>query len=180
MFGSTSPGGDMGKIMSIMRDEDGIAELLQQPVYDFSESDEETPTASQADIIADIINIMRLDVYRIAQAQDIDIEVKRMTPEAAAMMMQNLVKGEGLEIVDQFNEIESHHEEIIESLTDEETLAKHQVVKEDHLYSNTEYDRPTPLEDADEADLKSIAGDEGSDPEGQDGEDTVPQGETDE
>ena len=142
----------MMKMMSVLREEDGIAKLLQQPVYPLEEGSDE-PTASQADIVADLINIMRLDVWRMAQEQGVELEIKRMTPESAAFMLQGLVKGDNLELVEKFNEIEDYNELVLGEMLDDGELDEHRDMKIDHLFSESDYERPTPLDEQDVDDI---------------------------
>lgn len=131
----------MRGLMSVMQQEDGIAKMLQRPVY--GENDDGEPTTSQAEVVADMFNIMRLDVKALGDAAGIDIEVERMTPEAAAGLLQGLVKGESFELVEKFNALEDKRESVLLELTDEETLDDHQSVKESVLYSEVEDDGDT-------------------------------------
>jgi hypothetical protein len=120
------------KMMSVMNAPDGIKQLVMRPVYG---SDPNNPTTSQAEIVADYINIFRLDLKRLGEAADIDIEANRMEPERAAELVQELVKGEGSELMVALNDIEDRHEMVLEALTDEETVEAHRETKNSVLYS---------------------------------------------
>lgn len=156
--------GDMMKVMKLIQQDNGIAQLLQEPVYDLTDGEPQAATTSQADIVADIINVMRLDIYRIAQEEGVDIDIKRITPEVTAAMLQGLVKGEGLDLIEKFNEIEDQHEAVIEEIADEETLEKHRALKQEHLFSTQEVEGDTPLDnvDTDGESLDSVLDPKGS------------------
>lgn len=128
----------MRGLMSVMQQEDGVAKMLQRPVYGAGEDGE--PVTSQAEVVADMFNIMRLDVKALGDAAGVDIGVDRMTPEAASHLLQGLVKGESFELVEKFNQLEDKREDILLALTDEETVEKHRDVKESVLYSEVDND----------------------------------------
>lgn len=116
------------QMMSLMREDNGIAKVLMQPAYVPDENGD--PKVSQAEVIADLINIQRLDTKRIAEEVGADVEVGRVTPAKAAVMMQNLVKQESMELVEAFNDIEDDHERILQEVADEETVEAHREQKE--------------------------------------------------
>jgi hypothetical protein len=123
---------DVRNLMSIMQQDDGIAKMLLRPVYAPGGGAE--PTVSQAQVVADMFNILRLDTKAIGEAAGVDIEAKRMTPEKAAAMLQELVEGESLELTDHFDAIEESREKILLELTDEETVEEHREVKQQVSY----------------------------------------------
>lgn len=135
----------MRKLMTVMQDDNGIANILQQPVYGGGEDGE--PTTSQAEVIADMFNIMRLDVKALGEAVGEDISVRRMTPESAAAKLQGLVKGESFELIEDFNELEDKRERILLQLTDEETVEEHQQMKLGLLFSDIADEDGTEEED---------------------------------
>lgn len=132
MMGSNSPQGgpdasELSRLMGIMQGDDGIAKLLQEPTHD-------NGNVSTADIIADVINVQRLDNKRLAEAAGVDVEAHRLTPEMAAHLVQDLVKGDSLELIQVFNELEDQREEILEAMEDEEAVLQHREVKQSVLY----------------------------------------------
>lgn len=123
---------DVRNLMAIMQQDDGIAKMLLRPVY--APGGGQEPNVSQAEVVADMFNILRLDTKAIGEAAGVDIEAKRMTPEKAAMMLQELVEGESLELTDHFDAIEESREDILRALADEETVEEHREVKQQVSY----------------------------------------------
>lgn len=122
---------DFSQIRTIMMKENGIAELMMNPVYDV----EAGGKASQAEFVADMLNIMRLDAYRMGQVHGVDIEVQRMTPERAAVLLQDLVRGNNIKLVQKFQEIEDLYDKIFEEVLDEDEYEAHRELKQDQLFS---------------------------------------------
>lgn len=133
----------MMEMVKLLQKENGIAELLLQPTY--AQEGQEAPTISQAEIFADIINLARIDAKRIAEVHDVDISIKRMTPQQAAVLIQDLVKGESIQLVDVFNAIEEQREAVLEAALDEDEYRIHIKTKEKMLYS-TRDEEPDPLD----------------------------------
>jgi hypothetical protein len=108
----------LSEMIQIMNQDNGMAKLIQEPVYAPGDSDE--PSVSQADIIADLFNVARLDLKRIGEELGLEMEVERMTPAKAAVLMQNMVQGDSLELIEKFNELEAKRERILGALLDSE------------------------------------------------------------
>jgi len=121
------------QLFTVLGQEDGLAKVLLQPVY--GDDGDGKPTTSQAEVVADMFNIMRLDTKMLAQAVGIEMEVKRMTPERAAELLQGLVKGENFGLIEEFNRMEDQRERVLLELSDEDTLAKHRQIKVENLFS---------------------------------------------
>lgn len=121
------------QMMQMMQAENGIAEMLQRPVY--VPDEDGNPTVSQADVIADLFNMARLDLKRLGEAVGADITAERMTPEVAAMLMQDMVRNESLDIVDRFNDLEDKRETILAEFVDEDELEVHRETKARMAYS---------------------------------------------
>jgi hypothetical protein len=132
---------NMMEMVRLLQQDNGIAEILQQPVYAQEGSDE--PNVSQAEIIADLINLMRLDAKKMADANDVDIRITRMRPEQAAVLVQGLIKGDSLELVEVFNEIEEQREAVLEDVLDEDEYEQHLATKERALFSNEDREPET-------------------------------------
>jgi hypothetical protein len=76
-----------------------------------------------------------------------------MTPERAAELLQRMVRGESLELVDIFNEIEAQREAVIEELLGEdETIYEHRQLKDEVTNATTDYDLGPLGETVDEED----------------------------
>lgn len=127
-------GASIRQLFSLMNKDGGIAQLMLQPAYAAEDGGE--ATIAQAELIADMLNIMRLDVKRMGEAAGVDIKVDRMTPEQAALDIQKLVKGESLALVHKFRNLEDKRERVIEAMEGEEALQQHQDVKESVLFSH--------------------------------------------
>lgn len=102
----------LSTIMQTLNSENGLAKMMQQPAFEGEAGNE----FSQADLIADVINILRMDTKRIAEAAGIDIEISKMTPERAAELLQGVAKGDDLGLIDIFDEIEDQRMKVLEEL----------------------------------------------------------------
>jgi len=102
----------LSTIMQTLNSENGLAKMMQQPAFEGEAGNE----FSQADLIADVINILRMDTKRIAEATGIDIEISKMTPERAAELLQGVAKGDDLGLIDIFDEIEDQRMKVLEEL----------------------------------------------------------------
>ena len=138
------------QLIGVLNSENGVAQLLQEPAY--AQGDSPEPTVSQAEVVADLVNVARLDQKAIAEAAGLELEVNRMTPEYAALLLQRLIKRESLELIEVFNDLERQREAIISELADQETLADHLRTKQTIVSS-----QPDP--DPDEQMLESAEGD---------------------
>lgn len=134
------------KMMAVLSQENGLAKIMLQNVYGSDPSGQ--PTTSQAEIVADMFNIMRLDTKALGKAAGIEINVKRMTPERAAELLQGLVKGSDFALIQQFNNLEDKREAVLRELTDDETVEQHQAVKQGALFSEIAEDESGGNEDA--------------------------------
>jgi len=122
---------DFGTIMQTLNSENGLAKMMQQPAFEDSEGNE----FSQADLIADVVNILRMDTKRMGQAVGVDVEISKMTPERAAELLQAIAKGTDLGLVDIFDEIEDQRMLILEELEDEESVDEYCEMKQTMLFT---------------------------------------------
>lgn len=116
-------GGESGGAPGMMQmlQSGGLADLLTAPTF---EDPETGHTYSQADLVSDVINVMRLDTKQMAALHDVDIEVDKMTPERAAQMLEEMATNDGYSIIEVFEEIEDQRDEIMQTLmTDEQHRA---------------------------------------------------------
>lgn len=118
--------------MSIMQEENGVAKLMRKPMYHPDEDG--NPQTSQAELVADMLNVMALDNKAIGTAVGVDIEANRVSEQKAALMLQGLVKGEDLELLEKIARLESKNERILEELMEEEEFEAHQQTKRDVVY----------------------------------------------
>jgi hypothetical protein len=110
----------------------GISQMLLQEQY---EDPETGHTYSQADLIADVVNVMRMDAKQIAALHGIEVEVSKMTPEHAAKLMEKVTQEGGVDIISVFQDIEDKHDKTLQDLFDEEDHAEYMRFKQQMLYS---------------------------------------------
>lgn len=122
MFGNPS------QLMSLMSSDDGIKNLLLEDHGDFS----------FAEVIADAVNVQRLDNKRLAEAVGEEMEVKRMTPERAAEILQTSLRENPAALVEVFNDLEDERAVILESLLEEEEYEEYIRQKQSSLYTAEE------------------------------------------
>lgn len=126
----SSEGLDIGVAMdprqaaNLLQNPEGIAEMLH---------DEAATDDTPAEIFADIINVMRADIRRLAIARGVDIEANRVTPERAAELLAGTVAGDGVDIVEMFNEQAAGRDRLLrDELSEEEyetfMAAKHEMM----------------------------------------------------
>lgn len=122
------------QMMQLLNQENGVAKVLLKPAY--APDEDGNPQVSQAEAIADMVNILRLDTKRIAEEVGAEVEVKRVTPERAAVMVQDLIKQEDMALIEAFAEIEDQREEILRQVADdpEEVLEEHREQKRQVSY----------------------------------------------
>lgn len=100
-----------------------VAMSLRNPSRLASLLTEDVPgiEASSAEVLADIINVHRADVRRLGQVHDVDIDVDLMTEQRAADLVAGIVDGNGMELVEVFNELaEKRNQILVAALDDEE------------------------------------------------------------
>ena len=104
------------RIGKLLRNPSGVAELL---VAGHPETGD-----SPAEIMADIVNIMRADTKRLADIHGVEMEMNRMTPDRAAELLAGTIGGEGIELVIMFNELGEQRNRILrETLSQKEYRA---------------------------------------------------------
>lgn len=124
---------ELTEIMQVLQRPNGLKQMMLRPAF----KDEETGHEfSQAELIADVINILRMDTKRIAQAHDIDVEIEQMTPERAAELLQGVAKGEDLGIIEIFDEIEDKRMVVLEAVEDEDATQEYIDMKQSLLYTH--------------------------------------------
>jgi hypothetical protein len=123
---------DLSQLMQLLNSPNGLKKMMLREAF----SDEDTGhTFSQADLVADLVNIMRMDTKRIAKAEGVDVEIERMTPERAAELLQSMAQGDGLELVEVFDEIEDQRMMVLEELVGKDELDAYMETKREELYS---------------------------------------------
>ena len=104
---------DMGPraIGRLLRNPTGIAEML---TIEHPETGD-----SPAEIMADVVNIMRADTKKLAEVHGVDIDIRLMTPERAAELLAGTIDGEGVELLVMFNELAEQRNRILQEALDE-------------------------------------------------------------
>jgi len=103
---------NMTDIAGMLRDPSAITKFLTEANPQTGES--------PAEIAADVINVQRADVKKLAEQRGVDIEISLMTPERAAEWLAGTVDG-GVELLLVFNEIEDKRNRILrETMNDDE------------------------------------------------------------
>lgn len=113
MMGDVSP----RRVMTMLRG-GNVGELLKEPVYPGPGGDE--PEYSQAQVIADVINVMRLDNRALGETVGVDIMVTRITEDRVAEMLGSAVEGDPTDLVETFNELEEQRDRILREMMDED------------------------------------------------------------
>jgi len=121
MFGSNMK---MSQMMSMVNDPDAIQDLILD--------------SGAAAIVADIINIQRLDHARLAKAAGVDADLPRMDDERAAELIAGLVTSGDPELVGVFNELEDVSDDILGELEGEEAVENFQQMKLRAVESDTD------------------------------------------
>lgn len=135
---------EIQQVMEMMQSEGGMKKMMQKPAFENQATGHEF---SQADLIADVVNILRMDTKRMAEAHDMDMEISKMTPERAAELLQGVAKGEDLGLIDVFDEIEDQRMLILKEIEGEEPLVEYAQMKQQMLYTVPD---GAELEDGDE------------------------------
>lgn len=110
----TGLGPDMSQaeLLRLAGNPSGVADLLSKEHPETGDS--------PAEIMADIINVMRADNKTLAAALGVEQNVSRMTPERAAQLLAGTINGSGVELVIVFNEVAQQRDEILRKALDEE------------------------------------------------------------
>jgi len=121
MFGSNM---NMSQMMSMVNDPDAIQDLILD--------------SGAAAMVADIINIQRLDHARLAKAAGVDADLPRMDDERAAELIAGLVTSGDPELVGVFLELEDVSDDILGELEGEEAVENFQQMKLRAVESDTD------------------------------------------
>lgn len=124
---------DLRSVMTALQQEDGLKNVMLEPAFDYGEGTGHQ--FSQAELIADVINIMRLDTRRMAEAHDVDLDVARMTPERAAEMLQGVAQGEDLGLIEAFDEVEDQRMRVLAAAESPGAVMEYQEAKQSVLHT---------------------------------------------
>lgn len=129
---------DFRQLMTTLQSDNGLKQVMQRPAFDYGE-DEFGNTYdhqfSQADLICDVINILRMDTARIARAHGIDVSINMMTPGRAAELLQGVAKGEDMGLIEVLDEIEDKRMRILAELEGDGAVVEYQEQKQGILHS---------------------------------------------
>lgn len=123
---------DFGKMMNLMQNPNGLSSIMLEDAFE----DEETGhTFSQAELIADVVNILRMDTKRLGQALGVPVEINRMTPERAAELLQGVAMGNDMGLIQIFDEIEDQRQQILAEVESEDEADEWMEQKKSMLYT---------------------------------------------
>lgn len=114
----------------MLQGDGGVEKLMQQPVYQ-----NQYGVYSQAELLADVINIMRMDVKRVADVHGVDISIRKIQPEKVAWALAEMVEGNTEPMVSIFNEIEDYHHEVLAEALGDEEFETYLDFKEEQLFT---------------------------------------------
>lgn len=95
-----------------MRDPEGVAEMLT----DAGGATGDSP----AEIFADLVNVHRADIRCIGIALGVEVEAENMKPERAGELLAGTVAGDGIELVEMFNEMAEKRDRLLRELLDKD------------------------------------------------------------
>jgi len=98
-------------------------------------ADPEWNKFTAADLVADVINVMRMDVKQICAIHGIEVEVNKMSPERAAELLEGVAKNDGVEIIEVFEAIENKRDHVFKQELSESEYEQYMEFKEGMLYS---------------------------------------------
>lgn len=123
---------DFGQMMNLMQNPNGLSSIMLEDAFE----DEETGhTFSQAELIADVVNILRMDTKRLGQALGVPVEINRMTPERAAELLQGVAMGNDMGLIQIFDEIEDQRQQILAEVESEDDADEWMEQKKSMLYT---------------------------------------------
>lgn len=118
------------KLARLMASDNGVEELMKQPVYENAHG-----YYSQAELLADVVNILRMDAKRMGELHGVEVRIQKMTPEKMAWMLAEMVDGNTQPLVGVFNDIEDYHHDVMEEALGSEEFADYLGFKETQLYT---------------------------------------------
>jgi hypothetical protein len=75
--------------------------------------------ASPAAILADVVTVLRADTARLAEEHDVDLDVQRMSEDRAAELIAGLVDGDGVALVEVFNDAAEQRDQVLREVLDD-------------------------------------------------------------
>jgi hypothetical protein len=122
---------DMNKMMQVLQSPDGLKNVILEDAFEA----EDGHSFSQADLIADVVNILRLDTKRIAESHGVEVEIDQMTPARAAELLQAVAKGGDMGLIEIFDKIEDQRMMILEEIEDEDAVENYMEMKRQVLHT---------------------------------------------
>lgn len=117
-------------LAKVLASDNGVEELMKQPVFENDDG-----YFSQAEMLADVINILRMDAKRMAAIHGVEVEIEKIGPDKVAWMLAQMVNGEADAMVEVFNKIEEYHHDVLEEALSEEDYQQYLDFKESQLYT---------------------------------------------
>lgn len=118
------------KLARLMASDNGVEELMKQPVYE-----NEYGFYSQADLLADVVNILRMDAKRMGAMHGVEVDIQKMTPDKMAWMLAEMVDGNTQPLVGVFNDVEDYHHDVMEQALSDEEFREYLEFKESQLFT---------------------------------------------
>jgi hypothetical protein len=75
--------------------------------------------ASPAAILADVVTVLRADTARLAEEHDVDLDVQVMSEDRAAELIAGLVDGDGVALVEVFNDAAEQRDQVLREVLEE-------------------------------------------------------------
>lgn len=116
---------------------------LLKPTFETEDGQE----FSQADIIADMVNILRADTYMFGQVVGVEVEAAQMSPEEAAEIFHEAIMGDPSRLIDVFNTMEDQRDEILFHALPEERYVDFVDYKQENVYSAASDETPEEREE---------------------------------
>lgn len=109
----------------------GIANIMLEDKY----QDDTGHVWSEAALVADVVNIMRLNTKQLAAVHDVEIQINRMTEERAAELIEGMAKNEDQTLVEAFEKIEDKQDMILREVMGADGYGEFLQTKQKAAYS---------------------------------------------
>ena len=130
---------DYSKVFSLLKNPEGVADLL-------TETNTETGN-SPAEVLADVVNVIRADTKMLGTLHGVEVEVKQMSPERAAELLAGSLDGGGVELIEVFNELEDQRGRILAEAMSTVSYRAYQRRKQASLYTSGGEDETDDVEE---------------------------------
>lgn len=92
--------------------------------------------ATPAEVMADVINVERADVKRLADYHDVDVHIEMMDESRAAELIAGVTQGNGVEVIEVFNDLAQKRDQILKEALDEEEYRAFMRAKTSAMYTD--------------------------------------------